>query len=135
MKTNIKPITLLAVFLTTIAIPAHAALYKNEVIDGQTFRAEVWLEEQKDTYRASVVFVNKAANLIFDTNQILPQVSRNDRYLTLYLFDEHIINPDKIKAKQVISPDNITNDNEDPSTWPPAATWYIKLYLTPQEEE
>ncbi len=135
MKHDKKPLLLLFLLLLALPDPAQAAIYKEESIDGKTFRAEVWLEEQKDTYRASVVFVNKAANLIFDTNQILPPVPRNDRFVTLYLFDEHIANPDKIKAKQVAPPDTISNGYDDPSTWPPAATWYIKLYLTPPEEE
>ena len=135
MKAFTIPITALFIFLAFVAIPTHAAIYKDEVIDGKTFRAEVWLEEQKSTYRVSVVFVNKAANLIFDTNQVLPPVPRNDRFLTLYLFDEHITNPDKIKAKQVAPPDELTDDNENPATWPPTATWYIKLNLTPPEEE
>lgn len=135
MKTITISMTALLIFLATTAVPTQAAVYKDEVIDGTTFRAEVWMAEQKSTYRVSVVFVKKAANLIFDTNQILPLIQRNDRFLTLYLFDEHITNPDKIKAKQVSPPDTITNDNEDPANWPPTATWYIKLYLTPPKEE
>ena len=78
-------------------------------------------------YRVDVVFLKRAANIVFQSGQILPHTLRNDRYMSLYLERENIDSLSAIMLKQVIPPDEIDENNSDPEKWEVGARWIMKI--------
>jgi len=125
MKTKQSIIFCIIIILSFI-IRGYSAKYKGKDIDGEHYSAKIWIEESETKYRVDVVFVKKAANIVFKGNQILPITIRNDKYMTLYLIDEEIKNPDKIKLRQVKPPPITNTKKSDPTEWETAAIWYME---------
>jgi hypothetical protein len=104
------------------------AVYQGEKIDGKHFPAEISEKDSKSTYKVDVVFVGKAANIRFAANQILPLAANDNTFITLYLEQEKILDPEKVVLKQVKPPEDM-NDSK-PEDWEAAAFWHMKLDLS-----
>jgi hypothetical protein len=107
------------------------AIYQGEKIDNKHFPAEITREESSSTYKVDVVFVGKAANIRFAANQILPFEANDSIFMTLYLQEEDIQDPENVVLKQVKPPDNM--DDSKPEDWEAAALWHMKLDMNPPQ--
>ena len=107
------------------------AIYQGEKIDDKHFSAEITREDSDATYKVDVVFVGKAANIRFAANQILPFEANDSIFMTLYLRQEEIQDPEKVVLKQV-KPPEIMNDSK-PEDWEAAAIWHMKINLNPSQ--
>lgn len=122
--------TALFILLTIIMVVfLSTAVYKGKKIDNTHFSATIWLKDSDVTYRVDVVFVGKAANIVFDEGQMLPQIPRNDRFVTFYLKEEIIKDPKKITLRQVNPPIIEDDKQSDPDKWETAAIWYMHLNM------
>jgi len=113
---------------------AGAAVYKDHDLDGVSFRALIRLQESETEYRCTVVFRERAANIILDVNQMLPMVPRNDRFMTLYLLEEEIPDTQKIAAKLVTVPPEDMDEPPPPEEWPARSMWWIHLLEPPPDQ-
>lgn len=114
---------------------AGAAVYKDRDLDGVSLRARIRLQDDKTEYRCALAFHGRAANIVLDLNQVLPMVPRNDRYMTLYLLEEEIVDPEKIAAKLVTQPPRDVTEPSPPEEWPAASLWWIHLEEIPPPRE
>ena len=105
------------------------ATYKSLKIDGRHFPAVLVQSGSDVEYKADVVFKGKAVNINFLIGQVLPATTRNNRLLTLYLYEEKITDPDRIHLKQVIPPVQKRRGNDDPDTWEVVAEWWMSVDL------
>lgn len=124
-----KKSIILIILVLSFILSLYPAIYKNKNIDKKHFSALMWMKGTKEKYKVDVVFVKKAANIIFDEGQMLPHIIRNDRFLTLYLIDEKIENLNNIILKQVNPPIIKNNEKTDPDKWEIAAIWIMKIDL------
>jgi hypothetical protein len=125
----IKKTALSLILCVALVLMLSAAIYKGKKIDNTHFSATIWLKDSDVSYGVDVVFVGKAANIVFDEGQMLPHIPRNDRFVTFYLKEEIIKDPKKITLRQV-NPPIITKDkNSDPDQWETAAIWYMRLNI------
>ena len=114
-------------FLISCSYFLSSAEYKSEKIDGRHYPAKIWIEGSDIKYKVDVVFVGKAANIVFNTGQILPATSRSGRYITLYLKKEVIEDQKNIILKQVIPPVIMGDKNKDPEKWKVGAIWIMSI--------
>ncbi|MGD2085992.1 MAG: hypothetical protein PVH61_07400 [Candidatus Aminicenantes bacterium] len=111
-----------------LSISLSPASYRGENIDRKHFPATITKKDTKKPYKVDVVFVGKAANIRFPANQLLPPEANDNYFMTLYLKDDVIRNPEKVLLKQV-KPPEVMNDSK-PEDWEAAAFWYMKLDLS-----
>jgi hypothetical protein len=111
-----------------VSIFLFPASFQGENIDGKHFPAAITKKDTNKTYKVDVVFVGKAANIRFPSNQILPPVANNNYFMTLYLKDEVIMDPGMVPLKQVKPPEVM--DDSKPEDWEAADFWYMKLDLS-----
>lgn len=110
------------VYLSVFLSPA---IYKGKKIDEKHFPATIKKKDTTQAYRVDVVFVGKAANLRFAVNQVLPIEANNNLFMTLYLENNVIDDPEKVILKQVKPPDDMNNSK--PEDWEAVAFWHLKL--------
>ena len=120
---------ILIIFVVMFSIGLFSATYKGKKIDKKHLSAYIWLKETKVKYKVDVVFVKKAANIVFDEGQELPLSQGNSIYLTLYLPKEEIVDSQYIVLKQVKPPENEGDRESDPDKWEIAAIWIMALDL------
>ena len=120
-------IAVFSVFLVLAATFAGAAVYKDQNLDGAVLRAQIRLQEGETEYHCTVVFRERAANIVLNLNQVLPMVPRNDRYMTLYLLEEEIADPQKIAAKLVTEPPEGVDEPPPAAEWPAHSLWWIRI--------
>ena len=108
---------------------APAATYKGVRLDGKHFHARIKVKEAMESYPVDVVFVHRAANIAFPDNipPALKSKLMSGRYLTLYLFQEEIENPDLLVVRQVKPP--LILDNRDPADWETDVIWEMEVEL------
>ena len=130
MKPGVSGIMFVAVFFC-FSMLLSPAVYKGEKIDEKHFSAKIRLKDADESnfYRVDVVFVGRKANLVFAANQILPAEAGNSVFMTLYLLEDEIEDPEKILLKQVSPP--VEYSDKDPEDWEIMAYWYMKLDLSP----
>ena len=89
-------------------------------------------------YDVSVVFVDKAANIVFNPNSALPlpDATQKSSFLTLYLINEDIENPFRVMLKHTLNTsDIISTDEPEPDKLPTIAIWSISLNMDGYKEK
>lgn len=106
-----------------------SATHKNRKIDGKHFSAKLTQAGNDTEYKADVVFVGKAVNIRFLDGQMMPPTTRNDRLLTLYLYDEIVSDPLRVHLKQVLPPVSKRRGDDNPDNWEIVAEWWMSVDL------
>lgn len=120
-------IAVFSIFLVLAASFAGAAVYRDQNLDGVSLRALMRLQEGETEYYCTVVFRERAVNIVLNLNQVLPMVPRNGRYMTLYLLAEEIADPQKIAAKLVTEPPEGVDEPPPAEEWPAHSLWWIRI--------
>jgi hypothetical protein len=110
-------------------LPSFSATYKGNSIDKEKHPALLWEKGNKVKYRVTVVFVEKRANIVFSPNQILPVRFSRNQYLTLYLKDKKIKDPDQILLRELVPPDEDHTSENDLDKWKEVAVWFMSIDL------
>ena len=125
----IKKNYLLLLLCFILVLSLSAAIYKDKKIDNTHYSATIWLKDSDVTYTVDVVFVGKAANIVFDEGQMLPHILRSGRFVTFYLKNETIKNLKKIPLRQVNPPIITGTKKTNPDNWETAAIWFMHLQI------
>ena len=122
-------VVLACLILVFGCIQINPAIYKSLKIDGNHYSAVLVQSGSDVEYKADVVFKGKAVNINFLVGQVLPATTRNNRLLTLYLYEEEITDPERVHLKQLIPPVQKRRGNDDPDTWEVVAEWWMSVDL------
>jgi hypothetical protein len=120
---------ILVLVLLGLSLFLYPAIYKNETIDGKHFDAELRQKDVDMVYQVDVVFKGKAANIYFKPGQVLPISQGNNQYMTLYLKEEVITDPENVTLRQVKPPVVMSGSDANPDNWETTAIWIMKVKM------
>lgn len=126
---SMKKYVFLLSALLCLAMSLSPAVYKDRVIDGKHFSAEIQRQGTANVIKVDVVFKGKAANIYVKPGQVLPPYLRNNQYITLYLEKETIKTPTAVTLREVRAPGVIMDNNANPDDWPTLALWTMRLQI------
>lgn len=110
-------------------LPSFSAIYKGNSIDKEKHQALLWEKGDKVKYRVTVVFIKKRANIVFSPDQILSVRFSRNQYLTLYLKNNKIEDPDHILLRELVPPDENNTSENDLDKWKEIAVWFMSIDL------
>ena len=122
-------IGLICFIMTLGFVWLDSAMHNKSRLDGRHFSATLSQAGSDVQYKADVVFVGKAVNIRFLDGQALPPIPRNDRLLTLYLYEDNISEPLRVHLKQVVPPVSKRRGDDNPDDWEIVAEWWMSVDL------